>query len=216
MEYFTELIPKELIELILLYASEDMSLLDLYNSELFNDIILTPAFIKMVFEHNNYEVVNKDIALYASFDKNAIKKFKKYKPRQLINIIANEYANIEVAHISYNDIKDHNLEIQINIEYINDMSLLYDHIILDEEIELNYMDSKWFLFLGNDGTNIRFQLSDIQLRINKIKNNFTYIFYYEFDPTISKTLKVNNPEELFKKLIINLCYNRTKFYIVIM
>lgn len=166
MAYFTEFIPRELIEIILVYATEETSLLDLYDIGLFNDILLSPAFIKMIFDHKNYEIVNKDIALYASFDKSTIKKFKKYKSRQLINIINTEYSNVDMAHISYKDIKSNNIDVEINIEYINDMSLLYDYIVLDEEIELDYMDSKWSLFLHEESGGVKFQSSEIQLRMS--------------------------------------------------
>ena len=195
--YF-ELIPKELTELILLSAFEDISILDLKETGLFDNLLYDIQFWKKVYAEYELPVFNVNVKIILES-----KKVDRLTEK-LFNIIALDNIKLFTALVDYKRLIENNNILTIDLEHI-DLSILYDHInIPDLVIELLFDRSTMLHYMNTQ------HVGDIRLIINtKIMESRIKIEYLNYNIAVVP----NNPTKFIKDIIMWLSYHRYKINI---
>ena len=181
-------------------TTTDVNILDLYKTNLFNDIMNGNHFWKLVFEFNGYPIMNKELKCISDgYNKLKIKSDKYNYLRWF-----SEFENVRAAFIHYDiyieNISDPDPYI-IFLRNITDINLLLDNIEYDDTIFDQYLDTRMLIptevddertiifkyspqgelsvFLVDDITNIRINIKSPD--VNKfLKDVIIYTRYHRF------------------------------------
>ena len=194
--YF-EIIPRELTELILLSAFKDISILDIKETGLFNNLLYDIQFWKKVYAEYELPIFNVNVKIM--FDSN-----KFLLDDKMFNIIALDHIKIFGALIDYERLIKSDHAFKIPMEYI-DLSILYNHINIPDHLIESLFDRSTTLYYVNKQS-----IDDKQLIINTKTMKFLirsehFVYEHIFVP--------DNPTKFIKDIIIWLSYHRYKINI---
>ena len=195
--YF-EIIPRELTELILLSAFDDISILDLKETGLFDNLFYDIQFWRKVYAEYELPVFNVNIKIILD-SKGEIRLTEK-----MFNIIALDNIKIFAALKDYERLIKSDHAFKISMEYI-DLSILYEHInIPDRLMELLFDRSTMLHYAGYQNIGdikLIFNTKSMKFRINAESLNYNF------------AVVPNNPTKFIKDIIVWLSYHRYKISI---
>ena len=223
METYFDLIPEELIRLILIKTLNEESPWTPRNCgiPIFSKVIDSVIFWKEAFEYKGFMeyikrgLFNKDLMYLLEGVPVVIKKYSKYKPDEMFNIWDFEYSNIETSyHLLQEYMNDKRLEIsELDVSVFSDLDILTDNLHLPESSESNdFQDSRFFVsYVKNPDRSIRkFDHTEMIMKI--LKGSYTVELRYS-DIYPNTPLKLKDDKKSFENLFIYILYHRFNFTI---
>lgn len=226
METYFNLIPRELLKLILVKANHKMVLCNLRDISDFKDIMDSHDFWRDLFNISDFVdymyqgLFNKDIEYLLKGVQYVIKSYEKYKPNQLFDMYNFEYTNILTVY-SYMKYLFEKLyfSLEVSMDYVTDTTLLQDNLNIDIH-EKNLNDSKefppfYYGILEMASRDVHESVPcDFIILIKKIDTE------YAIDLMVRKNVGFNiyeielkNSDRSFKNILMYVLYRRPKLEI---
>ena len=119
MEYYTELLPLEILEDVFIYTLYESHYLDMLDSPGFDKIKFTPYLVKRMFDVYDFEIMNKNLLLYTL---NLHKNYKEWSDFDLGQFVISEFDKSKSLKISCDAIMKENFTISVWVRDFHDVS----------------------------------------------------------------------------------------------